>query len=438
LASAKPAAGAASDSRGSRLPYIDALRGVAVVLMILLHAADGWLKPGLKDGLGWMVIRTLGGQAAPLFLLLTGVGIGIGWAAGGPELGVTERDRARRTLWSRGLEIVLAGYALRLSMWWIDSGTIVRPVGFLGGGLLAIGYFGVWQALPHRRAHSGQPAWWALAGLGGCALALLYIAPREPRGLYTLLRPDVLQTIGVAMVLIALLERALRGKAGVACALALLVTLVTHWLSSFMPGELPAAIAGYVAPFQPAPGAAPAGRFPLFPWFAHALAGTALGHAIGSAAHREHRGGERRAMELALLGALLALLSCESIPETASLLVREPWLTPTVRVIYRIGLSMVLAALCVALASPNMPGQRSLLKLGRASLAVYCVHLELAFGLAAEPVRKSLGYPALLIGTGLLIAAMTGFAHLWLARKAPPPGRPANPRDRPLGAAAAP
>jgi uncharacterized membrane protein len=427
----------------SRLPYIDALRGVAVVLMILLHAADGWLKPGLKDGLGWMVIRTLGGQAAPLFLLLTGVGIGIGWAAAGgqepgQELGVAERDRARSNLWSRGLEIVLAGYALRLAMWWIDSGTIVRSVGFWGGGLLAVGYFAVWQALPHRRAHSGQPAWWSLAGLTGCALALLYIAPREPRALYTLLRPDVLQTIGVAMVLIALLERALRGRAVIACTLALAVTLLTHWVSSFLPGELPAAIAGYIGPFQPAPGAPPAGRFPLFPWFGHALAGTALGHAFGRAAHREQGGGERRAIELAVLGALLALVCCESIPETASLLVREPWLTPTVRVVYRIGLSMVLAALCVGLASPSMPAQRSLLTLGRASLAVYCVHLELAFGLAAEPVRKSLGYPAFLIGTVLLIAAMTGFAHLWLARKERRPARPASPRGKPFQAAPVP
>jgi len=422
----------------SRLPYIDALRGVAVVLMILLHAADGWLKPGLKDGLGWMVIRTLGGQAAPLFLLLTGVGIGIGWAAGGQEPGLAERARARRTLWSRGLEIVLVGYALRLAMWWIDSGTIVRSVGFLGGGLLAAGYFAVWQALPHRRAHSGLPAWWSLAGFTGCALALLYIAPREPRSLHTLLRPDVLQTIGAAMVLIALLERVLRGRAVIACTLALAVTLLTHWVSSFMPGELPAAIAGYIAPFQPAPGAPLAGRFPLFPWLAHALAGTAIGHAIGSAAHGAQGGGERRAIELAVLGALLALVCCESIPETASLLVREPWLTPTVRVIYRVGLSMVLAALCVALASPSLPGQRSLLTLGRASLAVYCVHLELAFGLAAEPVRKSLGYPAFLIGTVILIAAMTGFAHVWLARKERRPARPASPPGTPFQAAPAP
>lgn len=389
--------------------------------MILLHTADGWLRPGLKDGIGWQVIRTLGGQAAPLFLLLAGMGVGLTWAAGAEQPNEA-RVRARRMLWSRGLEIVLAGYALRLFMWWVDSGTIVRAAGLLGGGLLAAAYFTLWQALPHKRAQLPQTPYHAAIGLfmgavGGC-YALFYLASREPKALHTLLRPDVLQTIGAAMLLIALLEPVLRDRPIVACALALLVALLTQHVSSLMPGPLPHAIAGYIAPFQPEPGAPPAGRFPLFPWLAHALAGTAFGQALGTRARRpEPAAGERAAIEYAVLGALLALVCCESVPQTASLLVREPWLTPAVRVVYRIGLSMVLAALCVALAAPRMPGQRSLLALGRASLAVYCVHLEFAFGLAAEPVRKILGYPAFLAGTALLIAAMTLFARIWLGRK---------------------
>jgi len=402
----------------ARLPYIDALRGVAVLLMILLHAADGWLKPGLKDGLGWMAIRTLGGQAAPLFLLLAGVGVGIGWSA--REASAPDRRAdARRTLWSRGLEIVIAGYALRLAMWWIDSGTILRLPGIVGGGLLAAGYWALWQALPHRRAkHPRSPLLWAGAGAACCVLALLYLADREPRAHHTLVRVDVLQTIGAAMVIMAVLEPLVRARAWLACVLGAAVALLTPVMGALMPGDLPAALAGYVAPYQALPGAAPSGRFPLFPWLAHALIGTGLGRVLGRAAQRPiAAAGERAAIELAVLGAAIALVCCESIPETASLLVREPWLTPAVRVLYRVGLSMVLAALCVALASSRMPGQRSLLALGRASLAVYCVHLEFAFGLAAEPIRKALGYPGFLLGTVLLVGAMTAFAQLWLGQR---------------------
>src|SRR5690349_19719945 len=155
--------------------------------MIMLHTADGWLQPGLKDGIGWHVIRTLGGQAAPLFLLLAGMGIGLAWAAGDAQQ-AQARARARRMLWSRALEVVLAGYALRLVMWWIDSGTIVRMTGLVGGGLLASSYYVLWQALPHKRAQPSEPrhrlAFALLMSTAGFAYALLYLAPREPKALF--------------------------------------------------------------------------------------------------------------------------------------------------------------------------------------------------------------------------------------------------------------
>ncbi len=395
--------------------------------MMLLHAADGWLRPGLKDGLGWMVIRTVGGQAAPLFLLLAGVGIGIGWAndEAAREAGRGNPARARVSLASRGLEIVLAGYALRLVMWWIDSGALVRPAGYLGGAALALGYFGAFRALtlvrmplaskaPYEPAR--DPRLWAIAAIGVVGLALRYVANEEPTALGTLLRPDVLHTIGVAMAIIALLEPLLRGRLGLAWLLAVGVTLLTPILSERLPGAWPGALAGYLAPYPQIDGGPLPGRFPLCPWLAHALVGAALGQAWGRAARLGR--GEEAAIEWAVLGALLALVCCESVPETASLLVREPYLTPTVRVGYRIGLSLVLGALCVLLAQPRWIGQRSLMTLGRASLFVYCVHLELAFGLAAEPIRRSLGYAEFGLGTLLLVALMTGLSHVWLRARA--------------------
>lgn len=414
-----------SEGAAARLPHIDALRGLAVIFMILLHAADGWLRPGLRDGLGWFVIRTVGGQAAPLFLLLAGVGIGIGWAKevapASAQQGAGQRaPRVPVPLLFRGLEIALAGYALRLVMWWVDSGAIVRPSGYFGGSLLALGYFGLWRALNAQRPSSARgvadPRLWALAALGSIVIGLLYVASREPASIATLLRPDVLHTIGIATALIAALAPVLRGRFLLTWSLAIGVALITPALSKMLPGAWPGAIAGYLAPFLPSADAPLPGRFPLCPWLAHALVGTVLGQAWGVAA-RSGRG-EEAAVQWAVFGAALALICCESVPETASLLVREPYLTPLVRVHYRIGLSIVLGALCVLLAQPRFPGQRSLLTLGRASLFVYCVHLEFTFGLLAHPIRRALGYAEFGLGTILLVALMTAVSPLWLRMRA--------------------
>ena len=58
-----------------RLDFVDAQRGLAVVLMIWMHTADAWLEPALKQGRNWDIVRSLGGLAAPTFLLLVGVSL---------------------------------------------------------------------------------------------------------------------------------------------------------------------------------------------------------------------------------------------------------------------------------------------------------------------------------------------------------------------------
>lgn len=372
--------------------------------MILLHTADGWLRPELKQGLPWAVIRTIGGQAAPLFLLLAGVGVGLTLSARGTSEAVT------RVLVLRGLAIVLAGYALRLAMWWIDGTAIVEQVGIVGGAILALGYAAVYRALlvaESPRAGRTVLGYWAF-GLFACALGIAYVHAHEPRALGLLLRVDVLHSIGLCVALLAWLARAVGARVGLFTLIGIAIALLTQPLSSYLPGSLPAALAGYIAPYAPAPGAPPAGRFPLFPWAAYAFVGAGLGLMLGAAAR--HGRAKTAAIEWAALGALLALVCCESVPATASLLVREPWLTSLVRVGYRVGLSLVLGGLCVGLSAPNVPLRRPLLALGKASLVVYCVHLEPAFGLMAEPVRKRLDFAAWALGLCLLVWMMT-----WLA-----------------------
>ena len=59
-----------------RLIHIDGLRGLAVLLMILVHAAATWEPEltGLWMGLG-VLVSAAGGLAAPLFIALLGWGM---------------------------------------------------------------------------------------------------------------------------------------------------------------------------------------------------------------------------------------------------------------------------------------------------------------------------------------------------------------------------
>jgi len=55
-----------------RVPFLDDLRGLAVVAMFVWHTTDAWLRPSLKAGEGFTALRIFGGMAAPLFLFLAG------------------------------------------------------------------------------------------------------------------------------------------------------------------------------------------------------------------------------------------------------------------------------------------------------------------------------------------------------------------------------
>jgi uncharacterized membrane protein len=89
-----------------RYAFIDALRGLAVVLMVeqhlgiwltAVHAVGGGLLPAL------MAFNALGGAAAPLFVLLAGVGIALGSRLSG------------LMLVRRGLALAVCAYLLNLA-----------------------------------------------------------------------------------------------------------------------------------------------------------------------------------------------------------------------------------------------------------------------------------------------------------------------------------
>lgn len=59
-------------SSSHRYPYIDLLRGLAVVVMIEVHVFNEWLHPELKLTDGWYVLNFINGLVAPTFIFLAG------------------------------------------------------------------------------------------------------------------------------------------------------------------------------------------------------------------------------------------------------------------------------------------------------------------------------------------------------------------------------
>lgn len=384
------------------------MRGIAVVCMIAMHTADGWLAPDAQQGLAWEVVRFFGGMAAPLFLLLAGISLGLGWAV--PGAGPAARLRAGV---GRGLQLALLGYALRVQMWMLDGAGYRSARAWLAAALLVAGYGALYVGLGRwsARWRAGR-----LLGAGvvltaaGVSLVSFWI----PGRMGGILRVDVLQAIGASIAIVsaaaAWLSRGRDEARRLALALpglALLVGLFTPVMRAWVPGPLPAPLAAYLARWEPAPGALPTGLFPLFPWLAYVFVGAAVGLYWG---RRANAGSTTRpVLALASVGAMLALATCEVIPAVFALLEDEPWLTQSFRAAYRIGLGLVAGGLCLALARvPFLRG--ALLLLGRASLVVYWVHLELVYGPVAGPLAHRLATSAWSGWALALLASMIAFA----------------------------
>jgi uncharacterized membrane protein len=210
----------------SRLAYIDWMRGLACVLMFQTHCYDSWLSPALRQS-RFFVYSQLGGTfPAPLFLFLAGISFAL----------MTER------LWKKDL-----------SSSDIAKVTIRRGAQVFGFGLLF-------------RLQEYLIAWgWA--------------------PLSDLLRVDVLNTIGLSMMLMGVLcwlvlsiqgtGRQRRSLILASSGTALLISLMTPPLwTTWRPDWLPWPLESYVNGVHNL-GSPQAWLFPIFPWAAFAFSGLA-------------------------------------------------------------------------------------------------------------------------------------------------------------------
>jgi uncharacterized membrane protein len=388
---------------------VDALRGLAVVFMVPLHTSHGWLRPELRSGNVWSAVQFFGGLAAPIFLSLAGASLGLQWAD------AQARGRTPQVAKdiARGLQLIVLGYMLRLQMWVIDGAGYAQPPAYLGQLLLLAAYGVAYYAASLIPGRLSRAAAYGLLAILLFAAGVQQVALHVPGRVRNLLRVDVLQCIGASLVTlscIAGLRRAKFSEARPYLGLALATALLTPWIRSWLPGPLSEPIAGYLGQWPPAAGQPVIGLFPLFPWLAYAFVGCVLG--VSWANCPPHKL-DARLVGMIALGASLALLTSESWAPIFELMRQRAWLIQPLRVASRIGL--VLALLGVAMAATRDAATAAtspLVVFGRASLVVYWVHLEFAFGLAAIPLVRRLDLLGWAVGSVCLLSAMWLLAYL--------------------------
>lgn len=379
--------------------------------MVLWHSGDGWLRSDLHSGEAFFFLRFVGGLAAPSFLMLAGLGVGLG---GRPAKDTQDAARRLRANAARGAEIVLLGYALRLQTWLIDAAAIAQLHTLRAWLPLLIGYVALFAACRATARAARYAPWLWLGGACLAALGLAQVNAVAPGRLERLRQVDVLQAIGASLVLLALGERWLRWLQRPAALLVtgLAVAWVTYPLGQTLPGALPVPLAAYLARFPGAPGeAVAAALFPLCPWFAYACFGAAL----GSCLRRRGQEAERLLLAAVVLGAALAACTSEAHAPIQRL-IANPLLVPPLRVAFRVGVVLVLLGFGFAF-SPGRSADR-VVAFGRASLRVYWFHLPFAYGILARPVHGKLDLGTWAALATLLLTGMWGLTRI--GRRHPP------------------
>jgi hypothetical protein len=369
--------------------------------MIQLHTSHGWIRPALRAGAGWNAMQFWGGLAAPIFVMLAGVSFGLRMARAHARGQIPKYGQELR----RALQLVVLGYLLRLQMWIIDAGGYARPDAYFAQAALLTAYGLAYFALAQERFDSFARA---ACGVAAALFALgLFLASRQvPERLIGLVRVDVLQCIGASLALVIAVAaahgRGFRVRRYYVLA-AVLAAFIASWTRSWVPGPLPHSIAAYFGQWPAEPGKSVVGLFPLFPWSAYAFAGTAVGLTW---ARMPSDRVTRNTLWLALAALCIALATRESTAAMHALTDHWSWMTQPVRVTQRVAWVIALSGVC-ALACAFIPMVVSPIETaGRASLLLYWVHLEFAFGAASSTFARSLGYGAWAIGTAGLVVAM--------------------------------
>jgi hypothetical protein len=292
--------------------------------------------------------------------------------------------------------------------WYIVAfiGGVASPLFlFLAGVATAMAAVSKGVALARRRG-------WEIFGLG-----LVFRLQSQMLGmgpLQNLFKVDMLNIMGLSIVLASYALQATSTSRARALTFALItggVAMVTpivralSWLSA-----LPDPIEAYLRP------AGPYAAFPFFPWAGFLFAGVIVGVLVNAAQRSSASNVARHTLlhsGLAIgagAGVLLAWLASfqPSIYESASF-----WHDSPTFFFIRLGLVTLLIPIAWVL-EQLFPGRMFLpmATLGHSSLFVYWVHIELVYGVIAEPIKRTMPLWLSLTATAALSLAMYGLVLL--------------------------
>ncbi len=340
-----------------RKKYLDWLRGVAVIVMVGGHVTDAWTLDADKKGTLHMSVIFVAGVGAPLFLYLAGVTLAMSATAKAFAVGHAGAAVAMRL---RGWQIFALAFIFRLQ--------------------------------------SQLLGWGALSNF---------------------LKVDILNVMGLSMVAAGALWSISASRAVRLAAFAIATTAITMltpivrewpWLAPW-----PDPIEAYLRPI--------AGRttFTIFPWSGFLFAGVIVGELVAAA--------RTRAVEIRLHAALFAAaaagigLGYGASFQPSIYPVANFWTSSPAFFFIKLGIATALLPLARAVDVFHHlvhrwrgwePGAVTT-TLGRASLFVYWIHVEMVYGVLGRPLHRLLSLEASLTAALVFCVILYGIV-LWKNR----------------------
>jgi uncharacterized membrane protein len=399
----------AAEAPKPRLAYIDWMRGLACLLMFQTHCYDAWLGGPARQSRFFMYSQLLGTFPAPLFLFLAGISFAL----------VTDKllqknlsptQIARSTI-RRGAEIFAFALLFRLqeyliSWGWAPKSDLLRVdiLNTIGLSMMLMGLL-CWLVLSVLIRRGTM---WGQPPKPALSEVEGAVRPCEAR-------QEAAGTRGSRFVLIL-------SAATAALAISVLTPLLwTTWRPRFLPWPLESYINGVHNLGTPQ-----AWLFPVFPWAAFAFAGLAVGFILQSPWSRAREA--RVFVSLGIAGVVLIELSrwLDALPRQLYP-VYDYWHTSPEFFLIRLGMLLLILTGTYAWCRWGLAqwGFSPMIQLGQASLLVYWVHIEFVYGRVSILAKHLQTIGGATLGLVIIFLAMLALAYIrthakgWMKKTGP-------------------